>query len=304
MTAALAIPPAPPTLDDALRRLSPAERTRVEAVAERAAAAAAAASAHWDFLAPARAVDAVLAEGDAGVRDRLRRGLAARWGLGAPARYAALDLPDEVLALLPGALERLAVFLDGEGAYDPDFWAKDVRFVLGLTVPCGAQVVDLTARIGPGEVARHVLAGRGLGEAARWARGRGWGNWLQIHTESRHLDDFIEAGWDACWLRVAALLRRRPEARGVIGASWFYDPPLLQISPRLGYLQTRALENGAFLIHQGPDPLSTERCIATSPTRRDLVAAGLYTPRSWILAWPRAGLLRWAESAGAGEAGR
>ncbi len=60
------------------------------------------------------------------------------------------------------------------------------------------------------------------------------------------------------------------------------------------------MANGAFLVHQGTSPLYTERCTQTSQTRRDLVANGLYTPRSWILAWPRAALMRWAESQPAG----
>jgi hypothetical protein len=285
-----------PSFESLLARLGSDGRRRVETLAPDAARAAAAAASHWDFTAPAQAVDAILARGDGEARHRLRRGLIAHWARELPERLAALDLPPEVLALVPGALERLALHLAADdGPYDPDFWAKDVRFVLALTVPCGAQVVDLAARIGPGEVVRHVLAGRGLGAAAAYVAARGWGDWLQIHTESRWLEDFNEAGWDRCWLRVAALLRRMPKMRGVIGASWFYDPPLCEISPRLAYLQRRPVENGAFLVHQGPDPLSTERCTATSPSRRDLVAKGLYTPRSWILAWPREGLLRWAD---------
>ena len=289
---------------DALRAvlagLDPAGRDAVERAAGREAEVAAAA-ADWDFLAPARVADAALGGGSGPAHDRLRRGLAARWALGLPERVDAADLPPQVTTLVPGALARLATFLHAAvDPYDDDFWAKDVRFALALTVPCGAQVIDLEARIGPGEVARHVRAGRGVAAAAAYVRAGGWGRWLQIHTESRDLGAFDAAGWDDCYRRIAAVLERRPALRGVMGSSWFYDPPLRRISPRLAYLQDRPLQNGAFLIHQGTSPLYTERAVQTSPTRRALVEAGTYTPRSWILAWPRAGLIRWARSLAAG----
>lgn len=277
---------------DVVARLPAAEQARVAALADGAATAAAQAASHWRFEQPADAADALLA-GD----DTHRRALVAHWALQLPERYAPLNLPASVLAELPGAVTRLARFLiEAIGSYDPDYWAKDVRFVLGLTVPCGAQAVDLSARIGPGEVLRHVRAGRGTGATRAYLAARGWGCWLQIHTESRHLIDFNEAGFDACYRRIADLLESRPAMRGMMGASWFYDPPLREISPRLAYLQERPLAAGAFLIHQGTADLYTERATATSPTRKALVEAGQYTPRSWILAWPRAALIRWARS--------
>jgi hypothetical protein len=276
-------------------------RARVEWAADAGEAMALQAAQHWDFNAPAAAADSALrrgeaAEGDPHALDELRRALVARWALDLPARLARLNLPPEVLALYPQALAILAQTLTAPGPYDPDHWAKDVRLVLGLTVPCGAQLVDLHARIGPGEVLRHAVQRSDPLTPLRYLAATGRGPWAQIHTEQRHLDDFNPAGWDACYVRIARLLERRPELRGMMGSSWFYDPPLRGISPRLAYLQERPLQNGAFLVHQGTGPLYTERATQTSPTRRKLVEAGEYTPRSWILAWPRAAMIRWAQS--------
>ena len=44
-----------------------------------------------------------------------------------------------------------------------------------------------------------------------------------------------EDGWNEAWATAAELCRGRPELAGMIGSSWFYDPPLTEISPRLAH---------------------------------------------------------------------
>ena len=77
----------------------------------------------------------------------------------------------------------------------------------------------------------------------------------------------------------------------MIGSSWFYDPPLETISPRLAYLRLNPLKGGAFIIHQGPAPIHSERASATSPTREAMIESGEYTPSSWLVAWPKSTLI-------------
>lgn len=273
--------------------LKPADRARVADAVRPGAVAAAMAAAHWDFCAPAAAAASALGE-DAG--GDLKRGLIAAWAQALPSRVAAADLPPEVHALYPDWIDRLATFLlQGTGDYDPDFWAKDVRFALALSVPgAQTQTIDLCSRLGPGDVLRHGRDRNDWSAMAAYAAAKGWGSWLEVHTESRHLADFNEAGWDRAWETAAAILRRRPELRGMLGSSWFYDPPLEEISPRLAYLRVNPTRNGAFMIHQGPGEIHTQRAAASPGSRRALIEAGKYTPRSWIVAWPRAALLRWA----------
>ena len=128
-----------------------------------------------------------------------------------------------------------------------------------------------------------------------------WTPWLEVHTESRELSDFNEAGWDRAWATAAEICKRRPEMAGMLGSSWFYDPPLEQISPRLAYLRLNPLKHGAFMIHQGPGDIHTQRAATSSPTRAALIEKGEYTARSWIVAWPRAALIRWADARKATE---
>ncbi|MBB5744747.1 hypothetical protein [Brevundimonas variabilis] len=275
-------------------RLNDVDRDRVDAASVEALDPARAAAHHWNFELPAHAADAALGS-DA--TDDMRRALIATWALEMPERVAAENLPVEVTELYPWWLDRLSEFLiASEGGYDRDHWAKDVRLVLVLSVPgARSQILDLSSRVGPREVLRSALDGHGWGAVLAYLKAQGWRRiWLQNHTESRHTQDFNEAGWDRTWMTSAAICRTRPELAGTMGASWFYDPQLETISPRLNYLRLNPLKGGAFMIHQGPGEIHSQRSGATSPTRRGLIESGAYTPHSWLLAWPRSTLIPWA----------
>jgi hypothetical protein len=278
-----------------IARLSPHDRALIDAAAEPAAAATIEAASHWDFSLPAERVSAVLGPQ---ATDAARRGLIACWALGVVDRAQAARMPDEVMALYPFWLDKLATFLsEASGPYDPDFWAKDVRFALALSVPgARSQVIDLSSPMGPGQVARHVLGGWGLGALSGYLKAGGRGTWLEVHTESRHLDDFNEDGWNRAWATAAAICKVRPELKGMIGSSWFYDPPLTEISPRLAHLRLNPLNGGGFMVHQGPAEIHTLRASTASPTRKALIDNGEYTARSWLMVWPRQPLIAWAEA--------
>ncbi len=279
-------------------RLTAAERTRVDIASVEAVDPAVTAAPHWNFDLPAHAADQALGE-DA--TDAMRRALVATWALELPGRAKQAALPGEVMELYPYWLDRMAEFLtaaaETDAAYDADHWAKDVRMALVLSVP-GAltQTIDLSSPMGPGQVVRNGREGHGWSQLIHYVRAQGWKKpWLEVHTESRQLADFNEAGWDRAWATAAAICRTRPELAGMIGSSWFYDPPLETISPRLAYLRLNPLKGGAFIIHQGPAPIHSERASASSPTRKAMIESGEYTPSSWLVAWPRATLMPWAE---------
>ncbi|OYX58540.1 MAG: hypothetical protein B7Y86_02310 [Brevundimonas subvibrioides] len=279
-------------------RLTAEERTRVDIASVEAVDPAVASASHWNFDLPAHAADKALGE-DA--TDAMRRALVATWALELPGRAKQAALPGEVMELYPYWMDKMAQFLTGaadtNAAYDPDHWAKDVRMALVLSVP-GAltQTIDLSSPMGPGQVVRNGREGHGWSQLVSYVRAQGWKKpWLEVHTESRQLADFNEAGWDRAWATAAAICKTRPELAGMIGSSWFYDPPLETISPRLAYLRLNPLKGGAFIIHQGPAPIHSERASASSPTRKALIESGEYTPSSWLVAWPKSTLIPWAE---------
>lgn len=275
------------------------DRARLVSLKDAAAAAAAVAAPHWDFEQPGqRAEDALQAAFGPALTDDHRRALIALWALEMPARVAAADLPPASLELFPEWNQRLADFLTAAAdPYARDFWCKDVRLSLVLSVPgARTQMIDLSSPLGPGQVVRHAREGWGWSVIPAYAAAQAWKPWLEVHTESRELSDFNEAGWDRAWATAAEILKRRPGMAGMLGSSWFYDPPLEQISPRLAYLRLNLLKHGAFMVHQGPGEIHTERAATRSATRAALIESGDYTARSWIVAFPRAALIHWADA--------
>lgn len=294
--------------EDVRSKLDAAGLFRVDIASVKAVDPARVAAPHWNFDLPSHAADEALAE-DGPVDDVLRRALVATWALELPERAKAADLPPEVHINYPFWLDRLAEFLTAAAAsgepYDADHWAKDVRFVLALSVPgARTQTIDLSSPMGPRQVLQNGLGGHGWSQAAAYMKAEGWKRpWLEVHTESRHTQDFTEEGWDQAWATAGAICKRRPELAGMIGSSWFYDPPLETISPRLAYLRKNPLASGAFIIHQGPGEVHSQRCGATSPTRRAMIESGEYTPRSWLVAWPKSSLIPWSDAWFARKAG-
>ncbi len=267
-------------------------------------AARRAAAEQWDFLAPAHAVEKVLQDVREGpLSDATKRSVVATLAQHLP-RTLDRSLPPSILDLYPRAVTTLAGSLEDRRPYDEDLFAKDIRFVSGAAVPAGAQAVDVLFSSSPashlgrlrrmtGTVGRLVRNGE-VHQACSFLAHRGMGDWLQIHTDTRDISDFNPDGWDRCYHRVADLLLARPKLAGMLGISWFYDPSLEEISPRLSYLRERPLRNGAFLVRLRATALDAERAGATSPTRRRLIKAGTYLPVCHALFWPRRELLQWA----------
>jgi hypothetical protein len=267
-----------------------------------AAARARAVSGHWDFAAPANALDSLLlnqgvfpeAVSESG-RDRMRRAAVARCVL----EHFRVDdrMPASVVSLYEEFWSRLGTFLTTAApeGYDDDYFAKDVRYALGLTVPCGALQIDLSYSVGPKLILRDIRASRSLAAASAYLRARGWGRWYNDHLDLRDMSEFTPAGWTACFARFAEVLALNPTVRGVTGISWFYDPKVAEISPRLAYVQVTQTENGAFLANMGTDAHHVENATVRSPIRRRLYEEGKYLPTCYLLAWPRGPLLRWAE---------
>ena len=251
---------------------------------------------HWDVSAPAREIDNILAglaESEE-ARTRLRRSAVARLAL---EHFHVQDkLPPSILSLFPDHIRQLAEFLaEGvENSYNEDYFIKDVRYALGLTVPAGAQQFDLYGEIGPKLVLREITATKSARAAVNYLKARGWGRWYNEHTDLRRLQDFNPEGWTAYFARMAEVLALNPSVRGLIGGSWFFDPALAEISPNIAYIGQTQVKHGGFLLCLGTAAHDIENAIAKSTTRRRLYEEGKYVPTSYLCAWPRDALERWA----------
>jgi hypothetical protein len=229
----------------------------------------------------------------------LKRALVAKLVLHLPAIVGKMNLSDSILALYPDAFGRLADFLKSSvnEPYDStgEFFCKDVRFALGLSVPCGVLGIDMTSRITLSSVVLSLFRSRKISGVIRFAQTGGNGHWFRGHLDSRYTNEFNEQGFDSFYLRVAELLERRKDINGYIGTSWLYDPQLLEISPRLAFFQERPLERGAFLLRHGTQRSDVVNAIKASETRRRLYQEGKYRPICYSSLWPRHELISWAK---------
>ena len=80
----------------------------------------------------------------------------------------------------------------------------------------------------------------------------------------------------------------------MFGGSWFYDPVVSQISPRLAYLSDVPKQGGAkfFLAAKSGD--FAHDAISTSPSRRKLFDEGRYKPASYMMIWSKNAQIYWA----------
>ena len=171
------------------------------------------------------------------------------------------------------------------------YW-KDLAMAQRLLFPAGAQVVASNS----GFNFRQGLNFNVKTLQYLWLNVRQGGckGYYQIHTHTPNLIDFNPQGWARCYLRIAQMLKLNPHIKGFFGTSWFYDPKLKHISPRLQYLQQVPLQHGASSFYIGED--KSGNAIHSSTTRRNLYYQGKYTPQSYLLIWPRAAILKWAEN--------
>lgn len=215
-----------------------------------------------------------------------------------PAKIDALNLPQPVLDLYPDMLDfvtqSLAETPDEKYLMGEDI-VRDLRLTSTRSIPCGAQIVDNCTYAPKSLYRNNGLVNNLQSLWLFYGRMGGLSPLYRIHTDTRYLKYFNAAGWDECYLNIAEIMRRNPHIRGMIGTSWFYDPQLETISPRLAYLRKRPQENGAYLRYGGPGDVHTERATATSNTRRELYEKGEYIPTCYTLMWARKDLLRWAD---------
>ena len=66
------------------------------------------------------------------------------------------------------------------------------------------------------------------------ARSRGFRPFYELHMDPEGRREFTSEGWDRCFLRIADLLEMHSEIKGVFGRSWWYDPEVERITPRIG----------------------------------------------------------------------
>lgn len=179
------------------------------------------------------------------------------------------------------------------GHYLPksDAFLKDFSILRGKAMPVYTGIADVHNTLW-----RRPLVFGSFIQRVRFVRmflrkPVGFRYYFQHHTHTSLLANFNQEGWDRTYELIADLLDVNPEHKGYSGASWFYDPQLKSVSPRLAYLADIPIAAGAERFHLGSD--RTGSALAKSKTRKSLYDEGKYVPQNYMLLWHRASMIQW-----------
>lgn len=206
-------------------------------------------------------------------------------------------LPDSIVALYPRDLERIGRQLETMGAdyfrFDKDTFVKDLAILHHRLIPVGAEYVFPNSG-----VPLSVLLRNGVGQLLKGLKAcvldaGGFRPFFELHAHILALQDFNPEGWDASYLRMAELLQLNPQIRGIVSSSWFLDPALSDVSPRLAYLREVPEAHGATLMFSSVDKEGRSGALSKSATRRKLYDEGAYVPTIYTRIWPRSKLIGW-----------
>jgi len=178
-------------------------------------------------------------------------------------------------------------------ALDDDLFLKDFGLASLRMIAAGSNLIDVNSGVG-----RSILWKNGLRDLPRrlflFARLGGFRPCFEIHAHKFYMAEFNEEGRNECYRCCADLYPLYPGVRGMIAGSWFYDPVVAAISPRLAYLREVPERGGAFTLFTSFDDGARRNALVKSATRRQLYEAGRYRPAAWTLVWPRARHQDWA----------
>lgn len=220
------------------------------------------------------------------------RGLLARLVLEFNEDSLEFRVTEAVRALYQASLSRIVATSADQRQLDDDFF-KDLALASGHLFPAGERVVEPCSVI-----QRSLIYRAGAGQAVNFVRAclraRGRMPLYRLHVHLSEAPQLSSATWQKTCTNLVEMLRINPGVKGIVGASWFYDPDLPAISPHLAFINDLLRAGGArwFLSHaEGAD----SGAFARSERRRAAFGSGRYVPRCYTVFWPRRDALGWLE---------
>jgi hypothetical protein len=187
--------------------------------------------------------------------------------------------------------QRIAQARRWNDGVEDDIFRKDLALLCLRMVPCVSHVVCRNSGIPRSTLLlpRNLASGASL-RVLLALRGR-LRPLIANHVHPEMTDRFDPAGREACYRLVCALLEHWPDSEGLVGASWYYDRAVGDISPKLAYLRDVPARHGALFLDAGATDEATANAVSRSERRRARVEDGTYRPRTVMMVWPRRALL-------------
>jgi hypothetical protein len=216
-------------------------------------------------------------------------------------RLGAMNLPDEIRLRYEASFQRIARSIERKtaapGYYLAPQLCKDLGICMLRIIPAGMQIVNLFRL--PGALFYKSSLRQWLAWVRLVIQMGGISPFYEMHAHAADTKSMLEyspAGYVQLFRRVAELLRRNPEVKGVVETGWLCDPALEEISPELSYVRAVVVENGGRIFLAGPcSAAGIHDATVFSSTRKRLYEEGKYLPKEYALVWPRKELLAWAD---------
>ncbi len=215
-------------------------------------------------------------------------------------KIKSMPFTEDVINLFYQDFARIIKYIDSHPVefyqYSNDKFSKDLFACILRLIPVGAQKIILN-----GIPRKELLNAGGLTciKAFSYLMSEvgGLRPIYEMHTDQSDLSllrEFTPEGWDRCYLRMASMLELNQHVKGIYGISWFFDPQIEHISPRLSFLRERPLHNGAKFFFIAKDKKGVGGALTRSTERQKLFEAGKYVPTNYLMVWPRKHLINWA----------
>lgn len=217
-------------------------------------------------------------------------------------RLASSIFTDDVILLFCQNFDRVLKSMDQNPPefyqHSNDKFSKDLSLCLLRLIPMGAQKANING------IPRRIMLKAGPASGLKMFANvsmemGGFRPLYELHTDehdSSALFEFTPDGWDRFYVRAASMMELNKDIKGIFGISWFFDPQLERISPRLSFLRERPLKNGGRFFFVSQSKNGSGGALARSSTRQKLFEKGEYIPTNYIMIWPRKHLINWANS--------
>ena len=215
-------------------------------------------------------------------------------------RLCSKKLPGEILRLYNEWFERIL----GDFSTQPDKYydccclsfALDVKVCSLRNIPVGGAWIIETRTVG----LRPFLGG-GVSQFFKYLQyvsleAGGFAQYYSMHTAPRYMRHFNAREIHFAYLRMADLMKMDPYVKGIYNISWYLDPGLEEISPKLAYLRQMPLQNSAKLFAAGTTKKDIKYALTASFVRQRLHKEGRYAPTAYAFIWPRKNFLDWADT--------
>lgn len=182
----------------------------------------------------------------------------------------------------------------GWGEFDDEVYWKDLAIARQQMFPAGwGRVVECFSGFG----LKQGLNG-GFCQSIQFLKLLysigGKTGYYESHLHTPYISEFKEKNYDLYSRNVAKMIEQNEQVKGVIAASWYYDPILSKVSPKLSYLHDLPKKYGAEFFFVCND--LSGNAFVRSKTRLKLFHEGKYKPKKYLMIWPRNKIINWART--------